>query len=175
MEKRKKLISIEIENRLDGSIIISGEYASIKDALEKNRSADLSSAKADEPVYMVDLYLLKMQPATTKLRAWKYLRDGKSPYQNYEYEVGKTYRFKDIYCDERNLCGPGGNVATLMWCLKDSTDADEFIEVEFLARDVVMPLFSDGKWRVKRFKVLKKVNRKKAIKILNDALARKPR
>jgi len=39
-----KLQYVEIKNRYNGSIIIAGEYESIKDALQKNKDADLSSA-----------------------------------------------------------------------------------------------------------------------------------
>ena len=37
-------MKIEIKNRFDGSVILSGEYGSIKDCLEKNKKADLSGA-----------------------------------------------------------------------------------------------------------------------------------
>jgi uncharacterized protein YjbI with pentapeptide repeats len=35
---------IEIKNRFDGSVILSGEYESMKDCLEQNRRASLSGA-----------------------------------------------------------------------------------------------------------------------------------
>ena len=37
-------MKIEIRNRFDNKIILSGKYASIKECLEKNRGADLRSA-----------------------------------------------------------------------------------------------------------------------------------
>jgi hypothetical protein len=37
-------MKIEIKNRFNRSIILCGEYESIKDCLEKNRTADLSGA-----------------------------------------------------------------------------------------------------------------------------------
>jgi len=37
-------MKIEIKNRLNGNIILCGEYESIKDCLERNRGADLSGA-----------------------------------------------------------------------------------------------------------------------------------
>jgi len=37
-------MNIEIKNRFTGNIIIAGEYGSIRDALEKNRGADLRGA-----------------------------------------------------------------------------------------------------------------------------------
>ena len=104
------------------------------------------------------LYSLKLQPLKTKLRFWKYLISGKSPYQGFEYEAGKEYFFEDCDSNEGRECGKGGNVATLMWCLQDnSSDEIELIEVEFTAKDITaIPFQTDGKFRVRKFKVLRK-------------------
>jgi len=135
--------------------------------------ANLEGAKYDEPILYTDLYyLLTLQP-NLKLRAWKYLKYGKSPYQHKEYEVGKTYKFDDLDKDKNELCGKGGNCATLNWCLKDSKDADEFIEVEFDTKDLIVPYFTDGKFRTSKFKVLRKINRKEAIVLIKDENAQK--
>ena len=37
-------MKIEIKSRFNGTIIISGDYESVKDCLERNRSADLGDA-----------------------------------------------------------------------------------------------------------------------------------
>ena len=37
-------MEIEIKNRWNGNVIISGEYEDIKDALQKNRNADFRGA-----------------------------------------------------------------------------------------------------------------------------------
>ena len=181
----------------EGKVIISGKYESIKDCLEKNRSADLhfadlSSANlrsadlrsadlrsanlssadlssADLWKGLSDLYLIKMLPKDTVLTFWKYLTNGLSPYQNFQYEIDKEYNFDDYNSDEKELCGRGGNVATLMWCLKDNNSANEFIEVEFQVKDIVaIPYFTDGKFRVKQFKILRKINRKEALEYLES-------
>jgi hypothetical protein len=119
------------------------------------------------------LYILKTQTATTKLRAWKYLYSGKSPYKGFPYEVGKTYTF-DEYCeDERESCAAGGNVATLPWCLNDSRSGCdcELIEVEFLASDIVsIPFATDGKFRVKKLTVLRKLTRDEALAYLSTLI-----
>jgi len=105
------------------------------------------------------------------LKAWKYLINGQSPYQCCEYQIGKTYVFKNCDDNEQNLCGAGGNVATLMWCLKDNLYANEFIEVEFYVKDIVaIPYRTDGKFRVKKFKVIRKINRKQAIRLLKKVM-----
>jgi hypothetical protein len=101
-----------------------------------------------------------MQSDNTKLKAWKYLRNGESPYRNKKYKVGKIYIENNFDTDEQKECSSGLNVATLSWCLKDCKDANEFIEVEFFVRDIIaIPFNTDGKFRVKRFKVLRQVNR----------------
>jgi len=67
-------------------------------------------------------------------------------------------------------------VATLMWCLKNSIFRDniDLIEVEFNISDIVaVPYFTDGKFRVKRFKVLRKISREEGEKILNDLIGSK--
>ncbi|RKY68394.1 MAG: hypothetical protein DRP97_06350, partial [Candidatus Latescibacterota bacterium] len=130
--------------------------------------ANLLGADLDNNLYCLpDLYSLKLLPQNTLLRFWKYLRDGLSPYQQYKYEVGKTYKFTKYDNDERITCGEGGNVATLMWCLQDDGTTDEFIEVEFKVKDIVaIPFATDGKFRVKKFKVIRKINRGQALRLL---------
>ena len=125
--------------------------------------ADLSSAdlKGNAKIWQSDLSILKYQVG--ELRAFKYLDGDISPYQNIEYKVGKTYIEKDYDDDEKNLCGTGLNVATLDWCLGDTgCDLEKtYIEVSFQVKDIVaIPYASDGKFRVKKFKVLRKLSKK---------------
>jgi len=136
-------------------------------------SADLRSAKNLQPEYLLpDLYILKFMPSNTILTAWKYIKDGKSPHQYSVYEVGKTYKEKDYCTNEQELCGKGLNVATLQWCLRDNRDKDiELLEVQFKVSDIIaIPYATDGKFRVKKMKVLRKITRKQAEKILEDAM-----
>jgi len=135
------------------------------------RYANLNYAKIKEPTIFTDLYyFLTLQPDIT-MRAWKHLKDGKSPYQHKEYEVGEEYTFNDLNKDKFETCGKGGNIATLNWCLKDSAEADEFIEVEVNTKDLIVPYFSDGKFRVSKFKVLRKINRKEAVELIEKTMA----
>jgi len=131
------------------------------------RGADVEGIRFKESLFLSDLYSLKLLPKDTKLRFWKYLVNGKSPYCNFKYEVGKVYRFNKYDEDETNLCSYGGNVATLMWCLKNNLEANEFLEVEFKVSDIVaIPYATDGKFRVKEFKVVKKYTRKQVLNLL---------
>ena len=189
-------MNIGIKRWDNGRIIIpAGKYASLKEAVEKEvdnlsyanlryanlssanlRSADLRYAKYKEPLFLPDLYSLKLLPSLTKLTYWKYLIDGKSPYQYAKYEIGKVYKFNTFNDDENISCGEGGNVATLSWCLKDRSSADEFIKVEFRVRDIcAIPYATDGKFRVKKFKVLRKYSRKQVLKFLTKAMEKNRR
>ena len=133
-------------------------------------SANLSYAKWKEPLFLSDLYSLKLLPANTVLTFWKYLKNGKSPYQSSTYQVGKVYKFDDCSTNEQLSC-ESGNVATLMWCLKDNLKTNEFLKVEFKVKNIgAIPYTTDGKFRVKKFKVLGKFTRKQALNILNKAM-----
>ena len=136
------------------------------------RGANLRGVNLRGANSLPQLYSLKLQPLKTKLRFWKYLISGKSPYQGFEYEAGKEYFFEDCDSNEGRECGKGGNVATLMWCLQDnSSDEIELIEVEFTAKDIIaIPFQTDGKFRVRKFKVLRKISRAEGKRILNEAM-----
>ncbi len=135
--------------------------------------ANLRGANLRKANLLPDLYLLKMQNPDTKLKAWKYLQDGKSPYQRTTYEKDKEYSTDDFSIDERINCDKGLNVATLQWCLNDSRNREkiEFIEVEFQAQDIIaIPFATDGKFRVKKLNVLRKISFKEAQEIVKEFL-----
>lgn len=183
---------IEIKT-FDGSLLFSyeSEDNTLKETLEKAvlrganlegaylvgaylegaylRGANLEGANFTEPIFIADIYSLKLLPKNTKLTFWKYIQDGQTPYQNAVYKVGKTYLFKKFNKDENESCGEGGNVATLGWVLRNSIGKDkvELLELEFKVSDIVaIPYFTDGKFRVKKFKVLRKISRKDGVEML---------
>ena len=144
-------------------------YANLSSA--NLRYANLRYAEYKEPLFLPDLYSLKLFAPETKLTFWKYLINGKSPYQNHPYSAGEEHDFSDCNFNEQEECGRGGNVATLTWCLKDNAEANEFIEVEFQVKDIVaIPFSSDGKFRTRKFKVLRKITRRQAINVLKRAM-----
>ena len=62
-----------------------------------------------------------------------------------------------------NLCGKGLNVATLDWCLRDTCCdlSKTYVEVSFDVKDIVaIPYNTDGKFRVRKFKILRKLTKK---------------
>ncbi len=135
------------------------------------RSTDLSDAIFNEPIYLSDLYSIKQLPKDTVLTYWKYIINGKSPIQGnkIEYKVGKTYAVTDCNNDEYESCGAGLNVATIFWCLKEtiSNNDVELIECQFKVSDIVaIPYWTDGKFRVKKLKVIRKISRDEAVKEL---------
>ncbi len=133
--------------------------------------ADLHGAKLKIVYINNPLSILLNQK--NKLIAYKYLKnDMISPYQNVKYEIGKQYVEKDYNKSLLDTCGKGLNVATLEWCIKDvgcNTENFKFIEVEFSPKDiVVIPYNSDGKFRVKKLKVIREVPKSHINKLLKN-------
>jgi len=111
----------------------------------------------------------KQLPPDTILRFWKPVIKDSYFYPNQDYEVGKTYEFDDYETDERINNGKGkkSNVGTLLWCLQNHRDVEEFIEVEFQVKDIIaIPYATTGNFGIRRFKVIRKVKREEAEKIL---------
>jgi len=134
-------------------------------------NADLRGAKNIPNTQKSLLSILKHQ--ANKLKAFKYLnKNNVSPYKDFSYEIGKTYSLKKEECvyDEMIHCGAGFNVATLDWCLVDSLhkiNDYNYIEVEFDPKDIVaIPYNTNGKFRVKKMKVLRQLT----IKELQEAI-----
>ena len=132
--------------------------------------SDLRYSKNLDPFWVCDLYSIKMQDPDAKLRFWKFIIDGRSPIQDIgkiTYKVGKTYTEEQCDNNETLDCGAGLNVATLQWCLKETINnsAAEFIEVQFKVSDIVaVPYSSDGKFRVRELKVLRRLSRDEVLK-----------
>ena len=124
------------------------------------QGADLQGADNLPKIHQSNLAILKQQKG--KLRAFKYLNGSTSPYRNTEYTLGETYKSENYSDDERVLCEKGLNVATLDWCLRN-TNCDltkTYIEVEFDAKDIVaIPYNTDGKFRVKKFSVIREISK----------------
>jgi uncharacterized protein YjbI with pentapeptide repeats len=140
---------------------LSGAYLS---------GAYLSGAKNLLPMYNSDnLSILKNQK--NKLIAYKFLDGDKSPINENKltYKVGKTVTEKDCDYDEFNQCSKGLNVATIEWCLRETNkDLDKtYIEVEFEPKDIVaIPWGTDGKFRISKLKVLRKLKKEELEKYL---------
>ena len=132
--------------------------------------ANLWGAKNLNPLTSTVLSLLKQQ--TNKLRAFKYVtKKFKSPQQgDLDYTKGKTVQLTKKECDYSELieCSKGLHVATLEWCLLNRESTQPIIEVEFSPKDIVsIPYNTDGKFRVKKLKVIRVVPEKELTKFKN--------
>jgi len=123
--------------------------------------ADLSSAENLNKFITTPLYILRSQVG--KIRAYKVVNEkNEGPYKGgIIYNVGKTYSVKIYDTDENHACGAGINLATLDWCIREWRVGHRILLVEFTAKDIVsIPIGSDGKFRVKKCKIVKRVNLK---------------
>ena len=111
-----------------------------------------------ENLPLPDLNILKYQKG--KLRAFKLVdKNYEGKFQGgVKYEIGEIVKEKNFDPDERVLCSRGINVATLEWCLENKGEGDIILEVEFMAEDIVaIPYATDGKFRLKRCKVIREI------------------
>ena len=187
---------IEIKNRFNNEIICKGD--NLKDLVEKNKAylrgaylrganlrganlggaylwgaylwgANLGGAKNLPSKFKTDLNILKYQ--INKLIGFKYLNGKLSPYQNFEYELGKTYVVEDGSTDERILCDKGINLASLQWCLRE-TDNDlskTYAIFEFDPKDILaIPYNSDGKFRVSKATYIRNLTEEELKKEIED-------
>ena len=118
--------------------------------------ANLYGAKGINKYRTTSLYILADQPG--KIRAYK-LVNAKSEgiYRGgIKYEVGQSYSVDEYDGDEQSQCGAGINLATLDWCLRYYQPGYRILIAEFTAKDIVaIPIGSDGKFRVKRCKIVR--------------------
>ncbi len=132
-----------------------------------------------------------LQELVAQRRGYKYLdKNGKSPYQEYVYDLTSKRQMKvgALDTDLSHDCGPGWNLATLKWignnCLKlDGVIAECSIPSK---ANIIVPTGSDGKFRtdiirIKKvhsveslFPLLKNINQKlKDFKPKNPIMAEK--
>jgi hypothetical protein len=125
--------------------------------------ADLRDAKNLPRYYTADLNILLSQK--NRLTAYKYLdKYMRSPVNSSKitYKVGEEYTVK-ANPDRLEDCGAGLNIASLEWCLRQTggdVDNYKYIEVTFEPSDLVIPYFTDGKFRVNKLTVERKLTKK---------------
>ena len=121
--------------------------------------ANLCGAEGVDPRLHNHLLAMFCQPG--KIRAYKLVtKNGKGPtYPSLTYEVGMTLKEQNYNSDPFVDCGAGLNLATLPWCMQRYTPGMRILVAEFTAKDIVaIPWFSDGKFRVKRCKIVDEVD-----------------
>lgn len=114
------------------------------------RDADLQGADGLNPLAVNDLLLLLDQPGP--IRAYKLVdASGEGPYNGgITYKVGETYEVSDADCDPHTQCGPGINLATLPWCIREWVSGYRILVAEFTAKDIAAIPIGDGKFRVRK-------------------------
>ncbi|MGH7176568.1 MAG: pentapeptide repeat-containing protein [Tepidisphaeraceae bacterium] len=117
--------------------------------------ANLSGANGIDANRTTQLRILLEQ--TGSIRAYKLVTaEGIGPFNGgITYEVGKEYAVSDASTDEAVECGPGINLATLDWCMKEWNTGYRILVAEFTAADIAaIPACTDGKFRVRRCRIV---------------------
>ena len=125
------------------------------------QGANLQGAKNFNKHFIQHLLGLYDQPG--RIITYKVVnRNGEGIYRSgIKYIIGKTYTEKNFNIDENELCGSGINVATLDWCVKEWKKGYKILILEFTAKDIAcIPICSDGKFRLKKCKVVGEKNLK---------------
>ena len=121
------------------------------------QGANLQGAMGCNKHRTTDLFILLDQPG--KVRAYKLVnKNGYGPYRNeIQYRTGQTYE-AEINPDENEQCGAGINLATLPWCMSGWQPGYRILIAEFTikdpATDICIPIASDGKFRVRKCKIV---------------------
>ena len=176
-------MKIEIKSRWTGSVLFSLETEILKLCLEAAvkqgadlrgadlqgadlrgadlRGADLRGAKGINANLCTPLRILLDQPG--KIRAYKLVNAGNiGPFNGgITYLKGKSYTVKDANIDESEQCAEGINLATLDWCMREWREGYKILIAEFTAKDIAaIPTATDGKFRVKKCKIVGEKNLK---------------
>ena len=116
--------------------------------------ADLRSADGLAPEVCNDLLILLDQPG--KIRAYKLVNErGEGPqYGGIEYKAGETVEVPEANTNPDIQCAAGINVATLPWCLKNWQPGYRVLVLEFTKKDIAAIPVGDGKFRLRRAKVV---------------------
>jgi hypothetical protein len=119
--------------------------------------ANLVRAKGFAPERINDLLMLLDQPG--KIRAYKLVdEDCEGPFNGgIVYKIGSTYKVEDADCHASRECGPGINLATLPWCLRNWRPGFRVLLAEFVAADIAAIPAAEGKFRVHRCKIVGEV------------------
>ena len=158
-------MKIEILNRFTKAIIVSGEYVSMKRAVEESRAnlsdadlsranlsdADLSDAKGINPYRCTPLLMLLDQPEGATLRAYKLVNEKNEGHVNggLKYKINRRVEVKGANTDPNQQCAEGINVATLDWCMREWMEGYRILIVEFKREEIAcIPTATDGKFRL---------------------------
>ena len=139
---------------------LSGAYLRRADLSGADLSgADLRRAKNLNKYRVTPLLALHDQPGA--IRYYKLVKANmEGPFNGgVTYAVGESYEVKDADTSEFQNCGAGINLATLDWCMQEWREGYRILLAEFTAADIAaIPVATDGKFRVKRCKIVGEVD-----------------
>lgn len=121
------------------------------------RSADLSGAKYFQIIRAISTPLLFLLDQPGNIHAYKLVNENnEGPYNGgIEYKIGGEYSVDECNENINEQCGAGINLCTLDWALHNYRDGYKVLIAEFTAEDIVcIPTATDGKFRVKRCKIV---------------------
>lgn len=122
-------------------------------------SANLAGAKKFNPARINHLSILAYQ--TGKIRAFKLVdSDLRSPMQRngkITYEIGSIAECAKANTNQSKQCAAGLNVATAPWVLANFRPGHRIVLIEFTAKDLAAIPIGDGKFRLRRCKVIREV------------------
>lgn len=156
LRRKCRHMKYQIKSRRLAIILFENDCSSLKICVEAaiERGANLRDAKGIVPERCTDLLILLDQPG--KIHAYKLVNSkNEGPFNGgLKYEIGKSVSVKNADTDPDFQCAAGINVATLLWCLRNYSDGNKILIVEFTAKDIaVIPTATDGKFRLHRCKV----------------------
>ena len=123
------------------------------------RSANLGSAVGINPYRITPLLMLLDQPGP--IWAYKLVTDaGVGPFNGgIVYTLGAEVEAPDANVDVSVQCAAGINLATLDWCMREWREGYRILIAEFFAADIAaIPTATDGKFRVRRCRIVGEKN-----------------
>jgi len=121
--------------------------------------AYLNGARGISKYWTSNLYMLQDQIG--KIRAYKLVnKENEGPYNGgIVYTIGKTVSVDKADDNEYTQCSYGISLADLPWCISKWEEGYKILVVEFTAKDIAaIPIGSDGKFRVRKCKVIREKN-----------------
>jgi len=161
-EKAEALVKYMASGNMDALEAIAVEMAlDGGDRAKKAFCADLSDAKEVNPYLCTPLMMLLDQPGL--IRAYKIVNENDEGifYGGIKYNNGEVVSVDNVNTDTGDQCGAGISIATLSWCMNQWKKhrlwrkGYRILIVEHTAKDIAaIPVATDGKYRVRRCKVV---------------------
>jgi uncharacterized protein YjbI with pentapeptide repeats len=134
---------------------LRGAYLRCADLRDADlRGADLQDAAGYNKYLIQPLFMMLYQKTIVGFKIVN--EKGEGIYNGgLKYIIGETVEVNVYDSNEHNNCGAGINLATLSWVLNNNNPDHRILLCEHTPDDIVaIPITSDGKYRVKKCKVI---------------------